>query len=78
MSESWRTCNSCGRELEMTAGQSLGRALSGWYILSRIRNDTYFDRMSFCSMDCLSSWTQNQDSGVPEVFRRSFDDGLVR
>jgi hypothetical protein len=77
MSESWRVCNSCGRELEMAAGQSLGEALSGWYILSRIRDSTYFDRTSFCCMDCLTSWIQNQQTAVPEVFRRSFDDGLV-
>ena len=76
MSESWRVCSACGRELEMAAGQSLGEALSGWYIVSRIRDSTYFDRMSFCSMDCLTLWTQNQKTTVPEVFRRSFD-GLL-
>jgi hypothetical protein len=75
MSESWRACNACGRELEMTPGQSLGEALSGWYILSRIRDSTYFDRTSFCSMDCLVDWIQNQKTAVPEVFRRSLDDG---
>ncbi len=76
MSESWRVCNACGRELEMAAGQSLGEALSGWYILSRIRDSTYFDRMSFCSMGCLVDWVQKQRTTVPEIFRRSLDDGF--
>ncbi len=62
----------------MAPGQTLGEALSGWYILSRIKNDTYFDRTSFCSMDCLARWVQSQQTTVPEVFRRSLDDGLVR
>ena len=76
MTESWRVCQSCGRELQ-TAGKSLGEALSGWYILSRIRDNTYFDRVTFCSMDCLSSYVLNEQATVPDVFRRSFDDGLV-
>lgn len=78
MSESWRTCNACGRELEATTGQPLSTILSGWYILSRIRDNSYFDRMSFCSQGCLVDWVQIQQSEVPEVFRRSFDDDLVR
>ncbi len=78
MSESWRVCNGCGHELEMAAGQTLREALSGWYILSRFGDSDYFDRMSFCSRGCLVSWAQNQQADVPEVFRRSLDDGLVR
>ncbi len=61
----------------MTPGQSLGEALSGWYILSCIRDNTYFDRMSFCCLDCLQDWLLSHRTAVPDVFRRSFDDGCV-
>jgi len=77
MSESWRTCNACGRELETTTGQPLSAVLSGWYVLSRIRDDSFFDRISFCSQGCLADWVHAQQAEVPEVFRRSFNDDLV-
>ena len=78
MSESWRVCITCGRQLEVATGQTLVEALSGWYILSRIRERDYFDRTSFCSLECLSTWAKSQQTDIPDIFRRSFDDGLVR
>ena len=54
--ESWRVCHSCGREVEMAGGQSLGEAMGGWLILSRIKDKENFDRFSFCSMGCLQTW----------------------
>ncbi len=38
MSDSWRACHACGREVEMAPGQALGDALSGWVIVSRLRD----------------------------------------
>jgi hypothetical protein len=77
MFDSWRICPTCGRELEVAAGKSLAEALRGWYILSIIKEGESFDRVIFCSLACLSRWTQGQLPRVPDVFRRSLDDGVV-
>ena len=73
MSESWRTCHGCGREVEMAQGQSLGEALHGWLIISCVKDKDSFERHSFCSLGCLREWTDTQMPEVPEVFRRSLD-----
>ncbi len=78
MSESWRICHACGRELEVSAGQSLGEALCGWYVISHIKDKDSFDCLSFCSMDCLTRWAQSQLSDIPEVFRNALDDEAVK
>ncbi len=77
MSDSWRVCSACGRKLEVAPGKSLAEALGGWYILSVIRDQDSFDRIIFCSLGCLSRWTQNQLPAVPAVFRHALDDEVV-
>jgi hypothetical protein len=78
MSDSWRMCHACGHELQMAAGQSLGEALCGWYVLSHIKDKDSFDRLSFCSVSCLTRWSQNQLSAIPDIFRSALDDEVVK
>jgi len=58
----------------MNPGQALGDALSGWVIVSSMRDRDSFDRFSFCSMCCLHHWVQQQVPVIPEVFLHSIDD----
>ena len=74
MSDSWRACHACGRQVEMAPGQALGDALSGWVIVSRLRDKDSFDRFSFCSMCCLQQWVQRQVPVIPDIFLHSLDD----
>jgi hypothetical protein len=73
MCDSWRVCHSCGHQVEMAGGQSLGEAMCGWLVLSHIKDKDNFDRFSFCSVGCLQHWTQDRLPVVPEAFRRSLD-----
>jgi hypothetical protein len=73
MCESWRVCHSCGREVGIAGGQSLGEAMCGWLIVSCIKDKDNFDRYSFCSAGCLHQWADGRLPAVPEIFRRSID-----
>ena len=57
----------------MAGGQSLGEAMSGWLIVSCIKDKDNFDRYSFCSVGCLNYWVRERLPLVPDVFRRSLD-----
>jgi len=74
MSDSWRSCHTCGRQVEIAPGQALGDALSGWAIVSRLRSKDSFDRCSFCSMSCLQQWAQTQVPVIPDIFLHSLND----
>ncbi len=77
MSDSWRICKTCGRELGVAKGKSLAEALFGWYVVSTIKDPESFDRIIFCSMDCLSRWVQGRRTAVPEAFRRAIDHEVI-
>lgn len=74
MQERTVTCNSCGRELELMAGQLPCEELSGWVMVSFWKGKESVDHYSFCSVDCLHNWLGNQVTKVPDVFLKSFEE----
>ncbi|MCL1885316.1 MAG: hypothetical protein FWF98_00905 [Dehalococcoidia bacterium] len=74
MSDSWRTCDACGRQAEIGPNQDIGDALRGWVIISRLRGKDSFERCSFCSICCLQQWAQTQVATIPDVFLHSLSD----
>ena len=64
-------CHSCGREVELDEGDKPCDILCGWLMLSCLKSAESIDRYSFCSLDCLKMWVDEQLTNIPEVFLES-------
>ena len=64
-------CYSCGSKIEFSKGELHCGVLSGWFIVSYLRDIDAVDRYAFCSLNCLQKWVASQATTVPEVFLES-------
>ncbi len=64
-------CSSCGAEEALKRGELPCDILHGWFMLSRLNGPESIDRYSFCSLDCLHKWLNEQLPVVPDVFIES-------
>ena len=65
-------CHSCGKELEHRMGRLPCEDLTGWFTISYWKGRESVDHYSFCSVNCLQMWMEDQVPRIPDVFLRSF------